>query len=235
MSKMSEDSKPLQGYIIPKKTRLQSVVVVPDKRRQSQVKRHKVEISPNAKRRPGQSRAPQQCNCRCTCITRKVQENKVQHQDQSTQTDEQNKPEVIVINRRRRRRCPKCHQRHAKDLRCLSTSSAAIEHQAVSPSRYIQMASSPEHAQSGAEQEILEENQEGYKTPSHYIEEEYKPPSHYIEMRKSSPMQQVENIIPSPGTGFDDLDEEVLWVGVSEEDRRVLLAEADDVFSDMEF
>ena len=97
------------------------------------------------------------------------------------------------------------------------------------------MASSPEHAQSGAEQKILEENQEGYKTPSHYIEEEYKPPSHYIEMRKNSPMQQVENIIPSPGTGFDDLDEEVLWVGVSEEDRRVLLAEADDVFSDMEF
>jgi len=39
-------------------------------------------------------------------------------------------------------------------------------------------------------------------------------------------MQQVENNILSPGAGFDDLDEEVLWVGVTE---------ADDVFSDMEF
>jgi len=92
----------------------------------------------------------------------------------------------------------------------------------------------------------LEEDQEGYKTPSHYIEKGYrtpshyiedghKPPSRYIEMQKNSPMQQVEKNIPSPGTSFDDLDEELLWVGVTEEDRRVLLAEADDVFSDMEF
>jgi len=199
------------------------------------------------KRRPGQSRAPQQCNCRCTCKTRKVQENKVQNQDQSTQTDEQHKPEMIVINRRRRRRCPKRHQRHARDLRCLSTSSSIVEHQAISPSIYIRTASpsSPEHAQSG-EHKILEEDQEGYKTPSHYIEKGYrtpshyiedghKPPSRYIEMQKNSPMQQVEKNIPSPGTSFDDLDEELLWVGVTEEDRRVLLAEADDVFSDMEF
>jgi len=48
---MSKESKPLQGYIITKKTRLQSVVVVPEKRQQSQVKRHKVELTPNAKKK----------------------------------------------------------------------------------------------------------------------------------------------------------------------------------------
>ena len=219
---MSQESQFLKGYKIPKKSMLKSVIVVPQKR---PLQRPRSPSNNKKSRRgqdPGESKPrstldyrprSQQCKCPCTCNKKinKTQKNK------ETQTEALKQPEVVVINRKRRRRCPKCQRRHAKEARCTEQVSAITNSVRQTP-RQGQTLPLPAAGPSSSK-DVLEDkdNQEsedegGYMTPSNQ--------DTYFEANNPQYVQA-----PSPIDSLADWNEDVILGDITEEDRRAILEE----------